>query len=171
VPTSNPIGLCLRFTTPSLLSLKRAEGAVNLKPVHGSRLRRFLLLCLEGLVWFAVCGWSTPSSSSFGGLVWFTVWFTPLSLSSPLGSGWWCWLAVHGSWFAPPLSSFFEEPLDVWFGSRFAIGARLLLLMWGSGLVHGLVYTAFFIFTFGVWLVVLVDGLVWFGLVAFIFFL
>ena len=36
-------------------------------------------------------------------------------------------------------------------------------------MVHGLVWTAFFIFTVGVCLVVLVDGLVWFGLVAFIF--
>ena len=40
-----------------------------------------------------------------------------------------------------------------------------------TGLVYGLVWTAFFIFPLGVWLVVLVDGFVWFGLVAFIFFL
>ena len=41
----------------------------------------------------------------------------------------------------------------------------------GSGLVHGLVYTAFFIFTFGVWLVVLVDGSRFMVCAAFIFFL
>ena len=65
------------------------------------------------------------------------------------------------------------------FGSRFGLDAFIIFslggLVGGVGLRELVWFTVWFgrpyYLPFGVWLVVLVDGLVWFGLVAFIFFL